>query len=99
MDMCQWLGTSPDGESWLRGRALKVETRAVGSGVCCGADEGDVLDMVDAGGLVEVSVFCQRWVYAGSCTDFDVGKLQGLSLSSRSDLWHDFWSIYSCSIN
>ena len=42
--MCQWLGTEPEGESWLRGRALKVETRAVGSRFCC----AEVLDMVDA---------------------------------------------------
>lgn len=38
----------------MRGRALKVETRTVGSGICCGADDDDVLDMVDAGGLVEL---------------------------------------------
>lgn len=64
--MCQWLGTRPDGESWLRGRALKVETRAVGSGVCCGADDNDVLDMVDEGGLVELAVVRQRGVFGGT---------------------------------
>ena len=30
-DMCQWLGTVPDGVSLLRGRALKVVTRLAGS--------------------------------------------------------------------
>ena len=42
--MYQLLVTEPEGESWLRGRALKVKTRAVGSGFCC----AEVLDMVDA---------------------------------------------------
>lgn len=42
--MCQWFGTEPEGKSWLRGRALKAETRAVGSGFSC----AEVLDMVDA---------------------------------------------------
>ena len=44
MDRCQFLGTVPEGESWLRERELKVGTRVVGSVLCCA--EG--FDMVDA---------------------------------------------------
>lgn len=40
--MCQWLGTEAEGERWLRGRALKVGTSAVGSGVCY----AEVLELV-----------------------------------------------------
>ncbi len=29
--MCQWFGTEPEGETLLRGRALNVDTRVVGS--------------------------------------------------------------------
>lgn len=50
--MCQWLGTEPEGENWLRGRALNVETSAVGSGWCC----GEVVDM--AGADKEIDVPC-----------------------------------------
>ena len=48
------MGTEPEGETWLRGRALNVGTSAVGSGACC----GEVADMVGAD--VEVSAPCQR---------------------------------------
>ena len=51
-DTCQWLGTEPEGENWLRGRALIVEMSAVGSGWCC----GEVVDMADED--VEVDVPC-----------------------------------------
>ena len=55
--MCQWLGTEPEGENWLRGRALNVETSAVESGWCCGEE----VDM--AGADVEIDAPCQwaRW--------------------------------------
>lgn len=50
--MCQWFGTEPEGESWLRGRALKAETRAVGSGISC----AEVLHMV-ADAYVDIGSF------------------------------------------
>lgn len=51
--MCQWLGTDPEGESWLRGRALKVEIRAVGSESCC----AEVFDMAST----DVELDMSRW--------------------------------------
>ena len=61
-DMCQWLGTEPEGENWVRGRALNVETSAVGSGWFC----GEVVDMAGAG--LEVDAPYQNAMWRGKAS-------------------------------
>ena len=70
--MCQWLGTEPEGENWLRGRALNVETSAVGSGGC----GGELVDM--AGADIEVDAPCQQAMWRERASSLpEMGQIVG----------------------